>query len=239
MKIDIGPYKNWVGPYQIAEKILFWIPKYDEKNSFEYTKAYDKYVHPFGEWLAEDKNGNDSWLTKFCQWIESKRKRKVKIRIDHYDTWSMDSTLAPIILPMLKQLKATKHGSGYVELEDVPENLRYTQTEDYDAQQVFEFYNDDTSKQKLHCDVHTRYEWLLDELIWTFEQLSDEDSEKEFWIEHGEIDFDKYPEDEGKTTKPLRWKKEAIVDWDGLRAHQERVSNGLKLFGKYYQTLWD
>jgi hypothetical protein len=120
MKIDIGPYKNWVGPYQIAEKILFWIPKYDEKNCFEYTKAYDKYVHPFGEWLAEDKNGNDSWLTKFCQWIESKRKRKMKIRIDHYDTWSMDSTLATIILPMLKQLKATKHGSGYVELEDVP-----------------------------------------------------------------------------------------------------------------------
>jgi hypothetical protein len=80
---------------------------------------------------------------------------------------------------------------------------------------------------------------LLDELIWTFEQLNDEDSEKEFWIEHGEIDWEEYPEDEGKTSRPLRWKKEAKVDWVGLRAHQERVANGLKLFGKYYQTLWD
>jgi len=29
MKVYIGPYVDWIGPYQIAEKILFWIPKYD------------------------------------------------------------------------------------------------------------------------------------------------------------------------------------------------------------------
>jgi hypothetical protein len=238
MKIDIGPYKNWIGPYQIAEKILFWIPKYDEKNCFEYNKAYDKYVHTFGEWLAQDKDGNDSWLTKFCQWVDSKRKRRMKIKIDYYDTWSMDSTLAPIILPLLKQLKATKHGSGFVDLEDVPEHLRFTDTEEWSDQKTFDFYQEE-NERNIKCDVHTRYEWLLDELIWTFEQLNDEDAENKFWIEHGEIDWDKYPEDEGKTTTPLRWKKEAKVDWVGLRAHQERVANGLKLFGKYYQTLWD
>jgi hypothetical protein len=32
------------------------------------------------------------------------------IKIDKHDTWGMDTTLATIILPMLKQLKATKHG---------------------------------------------------------------------------------------------------------------------------------
>jgi hypothetical protein len=29
------------------------------------------------------------------------------------------------------------------------------------------------------------------------------------------------------------------VDWDKLRAHQEKKANGFRLFGKYYQNLWD
>ena len=52
--------------------------------------------------------------------------RKIVIHIDDYDTWSMDHTLAPIIAPMLKQLKATKHGAPFVDDEDVPEHLRST-----------------------------------------------------------------------------------------------------------------
>ena len=37
-------------------------------------------------------------------------RRKIKIQIDKWDTYSMDHTLAMIIYPMLLQLKATKHG---------------------------------------------------------------------------------------------------------------------------------
>ena len=33
------------------------------------------------------------------------KERKVNIRIDNYDLWSMDHTLSLIILPMLKKLK--------------------------------------------------------------------------------------------------------------------------------------
>ena len=36
--------------------------------------------------------------------------QKVKVKIEEWDTWNMDTTLAYIVLPMLKQLKATKHG---------------------------------------------------------------------------------------------------------------------------------
>ena len=52
--------------------------------------------------------------------------QEMSIHIDEYDTWSMDHTLAPIILPMLKQLKETKHGSPEVDDADVPEELRST-----------------------------------------------------------------------------------------------------------------
>ena len=34
----------------------------------------------------------------------------VDVQIDPWDTWNMDTTLAHIVVPMLKQLKANKHG---------------------------------------------------------------------------------------------------------------------------------
>ena len=46
------------------------------------------------------------WL---YDWFGYTPKQKTKIRIDKHDTWSMDNTLAHIILPMLVQLKETKH----------------------------------------------------------------------------------------------------------------------------------
>ena len=40
MKVYIGPYKNWFGPYQLAEKVLFWLDSQDER------------VHKLGEFFA-------------------------------------------------------------------------------------------------------------------------------------------------------------------------------------------
>jgi hypothetical protein len=230
MKVYIGPYINWVGPYQIADMIFFWVEKYPEE---ELEKRWDYKLHDkFGTWLAS------TWVTGFCEWIQSFRKRKVEVRIDNYDVWSMDSTLTPIILPMLKKLKEVKHGSGFIELEDVPESMRCTDTEEWDSQQVFEFYRE-PNLQNVKCDIHTRYEWVLDEMIWAFEQLNDDDWEDQYWITHPEIDFTEQPEDEGKTSKPLRWKVQGEADWEGMQKHRDRIQNGLRLFGKYFQTLWD
>jgi hypothetical protein len=97
MKVKIGKYKNWIGPYQIAEKILFWMDKHE-----------DHRVHEFGRWLSENKHGEDSLLTKVCQWIHNKQKRTVKIKLDPWDDWSADHTMALIIHPLLVQLKNSK-----------------------------------------------------------------------------------------------------------------------------------
>ena len=232
MKVHIGPYVNWIGPYQIADKLFFWVDKYPDdelENRWDY-KLHDK----FGTWLAS------TWVADFCQWIHDFKKRTVKVKIDYYDVWSMDSTLTPIILPMLKKLKEVKHGSVYIDLEDVPEAMRLTNTEDYDSQSTFEFYNDpELTRQNIKCDVHTRYEWALDEMIWAFEQLNDENWEDQYWKTKPEIDFEEYPEDEGKTSRPLRWKVKGEADWEGMQKHRDRIQNGLRLFGKYFQTLWD
>lgn len=230
MYVKIGPYINWIGPYQLADMLFFWVEKYPEE---ELEKRWDYQLHDkFGTWLAS------TFVADVCQWIQNFRKRTVKVRIDKYDVWSMDSTLTPIILPMLKKLKEVKQGSGYIDLEDVPESMRLTETEEWDDQRVFDFYRE-PNLQNVKCDIHTRYEWVLDEMIWAFEQLNEDDWEKQYWIKHPEIDFTEYPEDEGKTFKPLRWKVEGEADWVGMQKHRDRIQNGVRLFGKYFQTLWD
>ena len=127
--------------------------------------------------------------------IQSKRKRKIKIKIHDYDTWGMDHTLALIILPMLKKLKAEKHGSPWVADEDVPDNLGIRTTDEEPKE------NDPWGD-----NVHKRWDWVMNEMIWAFESLLEED-------------LDLSPEDEMQ--------------------YYERLKNGLILFGKYYQGLWD
>lgn len=215
MKVYIGPYTRWVGPYQIAEKLLFWMDK-DE----------DDRVHNFGTWLAEDRNGNDSWLTKLCTWVESKKQRRVKVRIDHYDVWSMDSTLAYIILPMLTMLKEQKQGSPQVDPEDVPEHLRPTELAGPDNG-----YTDNT--------IHERWEWVMEELIWTFTQLHP-DTDWESQYHTGKIDIAWGEPDARGMVEMLKGPRDTHhFDADGYQRHQARISNGLRLFGTYYQGLWD
>ena len=87
----------------------------------------------------------------------------------------MDDTLAVIILPMLKQLKETKHS--------YPQELSEEEWDD-----------------------------ILDEMIWAFEQKCKDD-----WI--SEYDY--------------KWDSESVI------AHQGRMTDGFRLFGRFYENLWD
>ena len=93
MKINIGPYTNYFGPYQLAELLCFWVDRVEDDYGVE---RFPDWVGDFGEWLS------NTWVGFVLEWLESRKKRKIKIKIDEYDTWSMDHTLALIIVPMLK-----------------------------------------------------------------------------------------------------------------------------------------
>lgn len=240
MKVRIGPYKNWFGPYQLAEIILFWVPKEKDEYGLSHTATR---VHNFGEWLAHgrvepehevgDIFGSDdrpeTWLYKILKWIDKKKKRKIHVHIDRWDTWSMSNTLAYIVLPMLKQLKESKHGSPFVDDADVPEHLRSTSAPPL------------TEEQKNVHDVDDnhfkRWDWVLDEMIFAFQNEVDDDWEDQFTT--GEYDYrtkktdgDLYQMVEGPNHT-------AVTDWDGRKAYAERMQNGFRLFGRYYQNLWD
>jgi hypothetical protein len=214
VKVVIGPYRSWIGPYQIAEALCFWVK--DTKDEFG-IRAKPEWVHNFGTWLAENKDGSDSWLTKACQWIDKKKKRQVYVRIDKFDTWGMDHTLALIVLPMLYQLKATKQGSPQVDDFDCPQSLWSTHAKPRENEwDTDEFW-------------HQRWEYVLGEMIWAFEQYQKDDDTNEFY-DHSKVD----------NNAPLETQVHQIeVDREALNHHEHRKRQALKLFGKYYQALWD
>jgi hypothetical protein len=218
MKVYIGPYKNWVGPHQIAEAILFWMDRNDDR------------VYNFGERLDKIPG-----LTKFCLWVEKHRRQKISVRIDKYDTWSMDHTLAHIILPMLKQLQETKHGSPLVDDEDVPEELKSTTAPPKE------------NEWDVDGNHFKRWDWVLGEMIFAFECELKEDWDEEFWT--GEWGKSEFVETGEEYSNPLTNKVEKLYtmtntgnrtcDWEARQKVQDRISNGFRLFGKYYQNLWD
>ena len=105
MKVYLSSYRNhWLSPYTILEKVCFW-------------RVYDQDDPVIERWADR--------LEPICLWAQRVLDRihpPIRyVKIDKYDTWSMDHSLAHIVLPMLRQLKATQHGSGQVDPEDVPE----------------------------------------------------------------------------------------------------------------------
>jgi hypothetical protein len=224
LKVTIGKYKSWCGPYQIASALCFWAKKTQDEYG---TECEPDWVHNFGSWLAGG-DKKDSWLYKICLWIDSHKKRKIKVQIDHWDTWSMDSTLSHIILPMLKQLQATKHGAPFVDDEDVPEELCSTNAEpkenDYDV---------DSNHFK-------RWDWVLDEMIFAFEHKIDDTWQDKFYS--GEWHMNTVEVDHnGKKLHSLQPAENHTYtcDYEAMKVVENRIQNGFRLFGRYFQSLWD
>lgn len=155
--------------------------------------------------------------------------RKISIKIDTFDVWSMDHTLALIIHPMLVQLQSTKHGAPLVDDEDVPENLRSTAA----APKENEWDTDDL--------YHDRWTWVLDEMIWAFAQKLDDDAERAFHSGEIDIQWKKITNESGvEAYEMVRGPNDThVFDKEGHYAWQARKSNGYRLFGKYYEALWD
>jgi hypothetical protein len=208
MKVYISNYRNhWLSPYTILERVLFW-------------KDWDN--------ISYDEPWVERWATrlepacKMLQWVRERvRPRTEYVKIDRWDTWSMDHTLAMIVLPMLRQLHETKHGAPMVDDDDVPMALKSTSAPAKENEW-------DTDSNHFR-----RWDYVLDEMIWAFEQKVMIDDESQFFdhSECGDVkDFVKDPNTHLAKSK---------VDWDGLNRHNERKANGFRLFGKYYQNLWD
>jgi hypothetical protein len=179
MKVKIGPYLRWWGPYQIADLLQF-------------VGVSEEKCYAFGEKLSKTK------LNDICEWIHEKRKRKIKVNIEPYDVWSMDHTLAHIVFPMLIELRANKCGAP-----GGMKGFAYSSRNQW-SQTCFAFYEEgDADADQAGFD-----EWdeIMDKMIWAFD----------FIVQDKEYD-----------------------DIENIEANRARVTEGLELFGKHYQSLWD
>lgn len=216
MKIYKNKYRDhWLSPYTILEKVFFW-------REIDYDEPI----------INRFKNVLEPFCTALHNVLNFVHPKIDYVKIDYWDTWSMDSTLSPIIYQMLKQLNAHKHGAPCVDDEDVPEELRSTaapaKEKEYDID-----------------DNHfLRWEWVMAQMIWSFEQLSSEDNNvTQFstgvcdWKHVASVwDADGKPTLYTTVDGPNHTLK---FDSVGYNAHNEKINVGLKLFGKYYRGLWD
>lgn len=165
-------------------------------------------------------------------------RRKINVEINGYDTWNLDHTLAMIIYPALIQLKQTKQG--------IPNDFVDVGGEDYVSQQSFDFYTE--SHDEAWEIGAKRWDETLDKMIWAFQQIAFEDYNSKY--HHGKMDTDWLETDKlypnpitGKMEKTFQMvdknPDEHWFDSEGLQLHEDRIQEGLELFGKYYRSLWD
>lgn len=237
MEIKIGKYTNWFGPYQLAEALAFWVrPRPDESG----LPSKPNWVHKFGEYLASGKIADEpkigevtswntktehcTWINRFLCWIETKKHRKVSIKIDKWDTWNMGNTLALIIVPMLKQLRDSKHGAPFVDDDDAPEPLKSTSAP--------------TKENEWDTDENhfKRWDYVLGEMLFAFES---QNNDWEDGFHSGEHDIRWLRLEDGCSQMITGENDTSKTDYDGMKLYQERINNGLRLFGKYYNSLWD
>ena len=223
MKVYRSNYRNhWVSPYTILKTVCFW-----EKDDDVFYNHEDNPNHKYDKWVNFLIPICGAW-SKFLNFVHPEIKY---VKIDRWDTWSMDHTLADIILPMLKQLKETKHGAPFVDDEDVPEELKSTSAPPKENE-----YDTDENHFK-------RWDWVLDEMIFAFECKVDDSWQEKFCS--GEHDIKSVPCEWDENGKPKMYKMEKgpndtyKCDYDGIALIQKRITNGYRLFGKYYEGLWD
>ena len=223
MKVYRNNYRHhWISPYDILKAVCFW-----EKDDDVFYNHQDLPNHKYEKWTNR--------LVPICgviqKFLDFVHPKIDYVKIDRWDTWSMDHTLADIILPMLKQLKETKHGAPFVDDEDVPDELKSTSAPPKENE-----YDTDDNHFK-------RWDYVLDEMIFSFECKVDNSWEEKF--RSGEIDHKTVAckwDMLGKATMyqmvdgPNHTYK---CDYEGMKEVQKRITNGFRLFGRYFEGLWD
>jgi len=74
-------------------------------------------------------------------------------------------------------------------------------------------------------------------MIFAFESKLDDSWQDQF--RKGEIKFKMKKLENGMSEMIRGANDTSETDWDGMKAYQARISNGFRLFGKFYESLWD
>jgi hypothetical protein len=211
----MGPYTPW------------WTSRvFRDYMDKKYNYDWDKPTTTFEKFLDK--------LEDALQWVYShtvnpifaRMKRKIKVKIHDYDVWGLDNTLAHIILPALILLKEQKHGTPHTDRDDAPADAIYNDKHDDE-----DGYNDGFSIK--------RWEYIMDEMMHAFACELDEDWEDQFATGNLDIRWEKKNPEDKFSTMVNGPNHTYDVDYDAKKKAWDRRQNGLRLFAKYYHSLWD
>ena len=233
MKVYLSkPRSHWISPYTMLDYAFFWTAwsKCSRDRRIRSLEQERDYVeHP--AWVERWSNRLEP-ISRAIQWILDRVHPAITyVKIDRWDTWSMDYTLSPIILPMLRQLKENQHGAGFVDDEDVPEELKSTSAP--------------AKENEWDTDANhfLRWDYVLNEMIFAFDHKADDSWEDAF--RSGEHDLIHVPCEWDEAGRPTMYQmKEGPnntykCDYEGMQVVEARIQNGFRLFGRYFQNLWD
>lgn len=162
--------------------------------------------------------------------------RRIDVQIDKWDTYSLDHTIALIMLPALLQLKQTAHG--------VPNEFTRRVGGDMDSNYCFDFIKED--ENQVFDQGCAKWGETLDKMIWSFQQLVFDDYDSKY--HHGKMDVGWKPI---KHLNPVTGVVEDMYemvdknpnehwyDYDGHMLHEARIQEGIDLFAKHFRDLWD
>lgn len=140
-------------------------------------------------------------------------KKKNRILIEDRDIWNLHSTLASIIHPALIKYKKDSHSYFFVDLEDLPEEMRKDYDENYKKMIKNGIENDYDEKILL-----AGHEYIIDFMIWSFGEILKEGTDDDIMFLY---DFNH---------------KNEIQKYN---EHMTKINKGTTLFGKYFSHLWD
>lgn len=149
-----------------------------------------------------------------------RKNRAIKVRIDSWDTFSLDNTLALIILPALEKFKKERKKCPGVPME------MFIDTDPKDKNG-----NHTDAAMKL---ASKRWDEVLDKMIWSFKELLYEKEADKCFKKNGKKW--KTEKVEGGLSRIV----ETGYTFDKARFEEvmKRRQEGLDLFGKHFCSLW-
>jgi hypothetical protein len=193
MKINIGKDHFAFDTYRLVNKY------FEKKYNKPYWSMNEKELSVIDKVVVAIGDAIDEVLDATINKIILMSPKKVKVKIERQDVWALDHTLALIIAPALKKLKEAKAGSPWVDDADVPDHLKVDPLEKKEHEW-------DTDSR-----YHARWDYVIDEMIWTFEQHAIQNTYLEDHVGPQDVTY---------------------------KEHSARIDNGNRLFGKYYNMLW-
>lgn len=183
--------------------------------------------HPIKWWFTKWFYYKPCWAwEEFTFWCRRTWQR-LTCGYSHYDAWDFKSQHAKWCIPRLKHLRDNHIGYPVCMESEKCDGLGS------DVQSVFPA---DDQESKDYFDKQSK-KWasILDKMIWSFEHLDDHVKPI-------------YPDDYDHRNKKTTYDDGSVgyeglddrkPDYTPLEDHQKKVQEGLDLFARYYENLWD